>query len=200
MPRINAPTVAEHRAKQLRNLMHAARDLVAEEGPEALTLGALAKRVGVSRSSVYEYFRSRDDLAAAIIEDALPRWVAEIDEQLAGQRTTHDKVAAYVKHQLRMLTDGQHTAAVALSTHSLGEEVRERIRQEHDRLLEPLVRALDDAGVPEPGLRSRLIQGIVNAAAAQLEPGDDEHNTSVAEIASAQAIHGLALHRGPIAG
>lgn len=176
--------------------MHAARDLVAEEGADALTLGALAKRVGVSRSSVYEYFRSRDDLAAAVIEDALPRWAAEIDGELARHRGTRDKVAAYVKRQLQMLTDGQHAAAVALSSHSLGAETRERIRQEHARLLEPLVSTLADAGVSEPGLRARLIQGIVNAAASQLEPGDDEHNTSVAEIASAQAIHGLALYEG----
>lgn len=195
VPRISAPTVAEHRANQLRTLLHAGRDLVSEQGPAALTLGALAQRVGLSRSSVYEYFRSRDDLAAAIIEDALPRWAEEIDEELARHGDTTEKVAAYVKHQLRMLTDGQHAAAVALSSHSLGEETRDRIRREHDRLLAPLVRILTDAEVQDADVRARLIQGIVNAAASQLDPSDREHDVPIAEIAAAQAIHGLALHR-----
>lgn len=196
MPKISAPTVAEHRASQLRTLLHAARDLVSEQGPQALTLGALAKRVGLSRSSVYEYFRSRDDLAAAIIEDALPRWATDIDDELARHDTTADKIAAYVKHQLRMLTDGQHAAAVALASHTLGDETRDRIRQEHAKLLAPLVTTLTDAGISEPEFRARLIQGIVNAAAAQLDPSDSDHNTPIAEIAAAQAIHGLALYEG----
>lgn len=191
MPKISAATVAEHRANQLSALLHAGRDLVAEQGPDALTLGALAKRVGLSRSSVYEYFRSRDDLAAAIIEDALPRWASEIDEELALHRGMRAKVAAYVKHQLRMLTDGQHAAAVALSTHALGEETRDRIRAEHARLLSPLVRTLEEGGLADADLRARLIQGIVNAAAAQLGGGDDE---SIAEVAAAQAVHGISLN------
>ena len=188
VPKISAPTVAEHRERQLRTLLHAGRDLVTEQGPAALTLGALAQRVGLSRSSVYEYFRSRDDLAAAIIEDALPRWAGEIEEELARHDGLEDKLGAYVRHQLRMLTDGQHAAAVALSSHALGEETRDRIREEHERLLEPLVRALREAQVPEPETRARLVQGIVNAA-AQLEGGEPDE--SVARTAADQAIHGV---------
>lgn len=188
VPKISAPTVAEHRERQLRTLLHAGRDLVTEQGPAALTLGALAQRVGLSRSSVYEYFRSRDDLAAAIIEDALPRWAGEIEDELARHDDLQDKLNAYVRHQLRMLTDGQHAAAVALSSHALGEETRDRIREEHERLLDPLVRTLREAEVPDAETRAQLIQGIVNAA-AQLEGGEPDE--SVARIAADQAIRGV---------
>ncbi len=57
MPRISADTVAEHRANRLRALLDAGREIVATEGAEALTLASLARRVGLSRPSLYEYFR-----------------------------------------------------------------------------------------------------------------------------------------------
>jgi AcrR family transcriptional regulator len=84
VPKISEATVAEHRARQLRTLLDAARALVAEEGIEALSLAELARRVGLSRPSLYEYFRSKDDLVAAIVEAELPRWASLVEEALRG--------------------------------------------------------------------------------------------------------------------
>ena len=56
--------MAEHRANRLRALLDAGREIVATEGAEALTLASLARRVGLSRPSLYEYFRSREELVA----------------------------------------------------------------------------------------------------------------------------------------
>ncbi|MEU6037409.1 helix-turn-helix domain-containing protein [Actinomadura sp. NPDC047616] len=191
MPRISEPTVAQHRARQLRTLLDAGRALVAEEGPERLSLAALARRVGLSRPSLYEYFRSRDDLVAAIVEDELPRWAAAVEQALAGPADLVAKVEAYVRAQLEMMTDGRHAAAVALAEHALAEPARERIRDGHAQLLRPLVTALADGGVPDPQLRAALVQGIVDAAAraAQRQAADPE---TIVRTAVAQAVHGLA--------
>src|SRR5690606_19635538 len=56
MPRITAPTVAEHRKAQQRALLDAAREILAETGRPP-TFTALAERAGMARPSVYEYFR-----------------------------------------------------------------------------------------------------------------------------------------------
>jgi AcrR family transcriptional regulator len=190
VPKISEPTVAEHRARQLRTFLDAARALVAEEGIEALSLAALARRVGVSRPGLYEYFRSRDDLVAAIVEEELPRWGDRVASSLDGSAGLAGKVAAYVRAQLEVMTDGRHAAAVQLVEHALAEPARERIREGHARLLRPLVTALDEAGVPEPELRAELIQGIVDAAAklAQRHPAGSE---TIVREAVAQAVHGL---------
>jgi AcrR family transcriptional regulator len=186
VPKISAPTVAEHRAQRLRTLLAAARDLVAEEGPDALTLGALAQRVGLSRPSVYEYFRSRDDLVAAIVEDEMPRWEAELTASVDQEASPADRIAAYVRAQLSMIRDGRHAAAVALSAHALGDDYRERIRAEHERLMLPLVSALRDAGIPEPRLRAYLIQGVINAAVPLVAGG----GLAVIDAAIAQVLNG----------
>ena len=47
-------------------LLGAARELVAEEGLEALTVVAVAQRAGLNRSTAYQHFRSREDLVQAV--------------------------------------------------------------------------------------------------------------------------------------
>ncbi|MFC5746414.1 TetR/AcrR family transcriptional regulator [Actinomadura rugatobispora] len=192
MPRISEPTVAEHRARQLRILLDAARSLVAEEGLEALSLAALARRVGLSRPGLYEYFRSRDDLVAAIVEEELPRWAALVEGSLDASADLSGKVESYVRTQLEVMTDGRHAAAVALVEHALAEPARERIRDGHAQLLRPLTAALAENGIPEPELRAELVQGIVDAAAklAQRRPGETAAATIV-DAAVAQAVRGL---------
>jgi AcrR family transcriptional regulator len=190
VPKISAPTVAEHRAQRLRALLEAARVLVAEEGPEALTLTALAAQVGLSRPSLYEYFRSRDDLVAAMVEDELPRWIAELEAEVARHADPAERIAAFVRTQLRMLTDGRHSAAVVLAGHALGPAAQERIMAEHARLFAPLVDALADVGVDHPELRARLIQGVVTAASPMLG-ADELANRRVLDAAVHQVLHGL---------
>ncbi|GAA2416322.1 TetR/AcrR family transcriptional regulator [Actinomadura vinacea] len=191
MPRISEPTVAEHRARQLRTLLDAARALVAEEGIEALSLSALARRVGLSRPGLYEYFRSRDDLVAAIVEEELPRWASLVEGSLNASDDLPTKIESYVRTQLEVMTDGRHAAAVALVEHALAEPARERIRDGHAQLLRPLVVALAADGVPEPELRAELVQGIVDAAAklAQRRAGAP---AAIVDAAVAQAVYGLA--------
>lgn len=190
MPKISEATVAEHRARRLRTLLDAARALVAEEGIEALSLAALARRVGLSRPGLYEYFRSKDDLVAAIVEEELPRWASAVDAALAGAAGLDGKVEAYIRAQLEVMTDGRHAAAVALAEHALAEPALERIRAGHTQLLRPLTAALAEAGVPEPALRAELIQGLVDAASGlvQRTPSDA---ASIVAAAVAQATRGL---------
>jgi AcrR family transcriptional regulator len=190
VPKISEATVAEHRARQLRTLLDAARALVAEEGIEALSLAELARRVGLSRPSLYEYFRSKDDLVAAIVEAELPRWASLVEEALRGPGDLEGKVGAYIRVQLGVMTDGRHAAAVALAEHALAEPALERIRTGHAQLLRPLVDALEEAGVAEPALRAELVQGMVDVAArlAQRAPGDAE---TIIAATLAQATRGL---------
>ena len=58
MPRITAPTVAEHRDQRWADLVAAGQELLVTEGPDAVTMTAVAARAGLSRTAVYEYFLS----------------------------------------------------------------------------------------------------------------------------------------------
>jgi AcrR family transcriptional regulator len=60
-----------------RRILAAARLILAERGPEALTVSDVAQRAGINRSTAYQHFRTRDALAAAVM--------AEVAEDLTGK-------------------------------------------------------------------------------------------------------------------
>ena len=60
------PLRADARASRAA-LLQAARELLAELGPEGLTVVAVAQRAGLNRSTAYQHFRSREDLLAAVL-------------------------------------------------------------------------------------------------------------------------------------
>ncbi|MEX0668083.1 MAG: helix-turn-helix domain-containing protein, partial [Acidimicrobiia bacterium] len=72
MPRIRAGSIEEHKVLTRRQILAAARMLLAETGNGDLNLGDLAAVAGIGRTTLYEYFRDRDDLVASLVEDALP--------------------------------------------------------------------------------------------------------------------------------
>ena len=78
MPRIDAPTVAEHHARRRAALVAAGADLLASGGVEAVTLGAVGSATGLARSSVYQYFDSAPALLAAVVEEVFPRSTAKL--------------------------------------------------------------------------------------------------------------------------
>ncbi len=47
-------------------LLKAARELIAERGPGALSVAEVARRAGVNRSTAHAHFGTRDDLVAAV--------------------------------------------------------------------------------------------------------------------------------------
>ena len=65
-------------------LMHAARDVVATDGLEGLTLRAIARRAGVSHGAPLRHFPTLAALLAAVAADGFARLVATIDAHLVA--------------------------------------------------------------------------------------------------------------------
>lgn len=55
-----------------RDILQAALELLARDGPEALSVAAVARRAGVNRGTAYQHFPTREDLTKATIA-----WVGE---------------------------------------------------------------------------------------------------------------------------
>ncbi|QYC38285.1 Fatty acid metabolism regulator protein [Nonomuraea coxensis DSM 45129] len=172
MPRIRASTVAEHRAVQHRALLDAAREILAETGrPPTLTL--VAARAGLARPSLYQYFRSSEDLLNALVEDVFPRWSARVAAAMEAAATPGDRVLAYVLTNFELITEGEHALATALAEVAPGDKVAEQSRAMHQHLLEPLVETLRRLGVPTVPETAEMINAIVFAGSRLIESGTD---------------------------
>jgi AcrR family transcriptional regulator len=172
MPRISAPTVAEHHERQRRRLLDAARSLLAETG--AAPMGAVARRAGLARSSVYQYFPSADDLLAAVVADVFPDWAGQVLERVAAATTPGARVWAYVEANLDLFGSDEEALARALSRVVDPQTLTVPMKEFHARLQEPLVEALADLGEPEPQAMGEHIDALVMQAARHLDAGDEQ--------------------------
>ncbi|WP_433498307.1 TetR/AcrR family transcriptional regulator [Sphaerimonospora sp. CA-214678] len=176
MPRIQAPTVAEHRAAQHRALLDAAREILAETGRPP-TLTRVAARAGLARPSLYQYFRSPEDLLIAVVEDVFPRWSARVAAAMDAAATPADRVLAYVLTNFELITEGEHALATVLAKVAPGDAVAEQTHAMHRQLLEPLVEALRQLGVPTVPETAEMINAIVFAGSRLIESGTDLQTT-----------------------
>ncbi len=164
MPKISAPTVAEHRVAQRQALIAAAEGLIAESGVSAITPRSVCERAGLARSTFYEYFPSKDDLLAAIAMQAFEAWAGELEAAMAAVAPGRERLHAYVEATIRMTADGKHTLATGLQQTDLSPKSLDAIMAMHDALTTPLRTLLEELQVPDAAAQAALVQGIVNAA------------------------------------
>jgi AcrR family transcriptional regulator len=92
-----------------RRILSAARRVLAERGPEALTVSEVADRAGLNRTTAYQHFRKRDALAAAVMRELAdevtgmlrePRPVWGHVDQMVSWFLVHPELARLTLHQL----------------------------------------------------------------------------------------------------
>lgn len=148
-------------------LIETALSIVREEGTEALTLGYLAERAGVTKPIAYEHFGTRAGLLIAIFRDYDDRTTEAVRAALAGGGKSVGDVAAilstaYIDCCLSM---GPEVSAVfdALSASEETKEFRTSWRaflvEEFRKGFAPLVK------MPRKKMEALLI-GIIGAAGA----------------------------------
>jgi AcrR family transcriptional regulator len=62
-----------------QEIVAVARDLVAREGVEALTLGRVAKTLGIKPPSLYKHFPSKRALEAVLIAEGMSMWAEALE-------------------------------------------------------------------------------------------------------------------------
>ncbi|WP_062461112.1 TetR/AcrR family transcriptional regulator [Demequina soli] len=173
MPRIDAPTVAEHHRRRRAALMAAGRTLLAEHGAEAVTPAAVGAAAGIARSSVYQYFPSSGELLAAIVEDAFASAAERLTAAMAGARTPRGRLDAYLRASFALATDSEHRMFDGIDPASLPPATRARIAALHREQTAPLVDAVRDAGIPEPTIAAQLVSGLLGASSRVVASGAD---------------------------
>jgi len=171
MPRISAPTVAEHRVRQRDTLLHAATELLVEGGVNAVTPAAVGAAAGLARPSVYQYFSSGADILASVIEDAFPRANEALRVALESANGPAERLDIYVRVSLRLARDGAHRPAAALAAAQLPDECMARLRELHHEQAAPFLRALEELKTPQLELTAQLLGGVLEAAMRAIESG-----------------------------
>jgi AcrR family transcriptional regulator len=65
-------------------IVEAARDIVSEEGLDALSMRALAERIEYSAATIYLHFRDKEELLRDVVEEGFRRLSEKVQEQTAA--------------------------------------------------------------------------------------------------------------------
>jgi AcrR family transcriptional regulator len=156
--------------EQMRGrILDAALGLLHEQGPESLSVRAIAERVGISHMSLYSYFDNHADLLAAVRRQQRKGVLARRAEAL-GQATTGDVEAAVRGVLKRYISFARRNPSIYrfLSSHIGSERIpkhaKQGLREEMEHLA-GLMRIGMDRGVfvpRDPFLAAMVTAGMVN--------------------------------------
>jgi AcrR family transcriptional regulator len=141
MPRINAPTVDEHRRETRRALLDGAFDLFGRIGYSETTLGDVADHAGVGRTTFYDYFSSKDDLLALLVEETLPAVFEGLVGEVPRSLSATEQLGALVVSMVEFVTtDPVFGLPLHRDLPRLQPEAQRRIRATHDALISEFAR------------------------------------------------------------
>jgi len=190
MPKIDAPTVSEHRARKLELLVSAAEEILAEDGLDALTAGAVASRAGLARNSLYRYFASIEDLVELVVTRGFPQWIEAVEAAVEAESTPRGRITAYVESSLRQAAGSTHGWRSSLSRASLSDTARRRVLDMHLQLQGIAHEAFAEIDADHPELLLTVVQSLVDACTRRIDAGDEPHVVIAYAVAATERLIG----------
>lgn len=173
MPRINQPSVPEHRAAQHRAVLNAAERLIVDSDGKVPTIVEVAAEVGLARSSVYLYVASGKDLIIQLLLQAIPAWLDSLTAEL--DRVGSDpaeRLAAYVRVTLKLFVEGSHGPLMSAASTLPETFTDERVQESHNGL-DPALRELlgDEVETVRPLIDAMIHRGaeLINQSQAEFD-------------------------------
>lgn len=176
MPRISASSIHEQRSWRRNQLISAAASIALEDGVENLTVASVAERAGLSRTSVYEYFASKEELVQDLIVDELQRYVEVLSSAITGESNPERQLIQWIETALHFVADGRHLLIKSLNAAQISLDNGAEIATAHRRLLSPLRQTLNELGVMDADQALSLIRSATDSATKRIESGADSHS------------------------
>ncbi len=147
MPYRSTPKVAARKQARRRTLLGAALRLFGARGYHATTVPAIVTEAGSSIGTFYLYFRNKEDIFAAVLQDLAERLAESLDVAIAAESQPLAQMKAAVR-QLFLFLAGHPAEARILVIESSGlssrlEEVRRSIIRSHARGVEATLARVD---------------------------------------------------------
>lgn len=173
-PKINARTTREQRDWRREQLLSVALELALESPSHEISMTELAKRAGLSRTSVYEYFTSSSDVITQVLIQELEEYRNILQGAMETECSPEGKLRSWIEASLHYVTSGDHLLAKGMGAISASPESIALFRKKHQSLLAPLLEVFVALGVKNPARAMTFTQAIVDIAAKNIERISEE--------------------------
>jgi AcrR family transcriptional regulator len=145
MPKILGESLEAHRREVRTRVFEVLRAQLYERGFDAITLAGVASAAGVGRTALYNHFPDKESLLVAFVEDEAARYVTRLTEAVEAHADPVDRLATFVRLQLRVLAEYHMPPGTALAS-ALAPAAYRRISAHADPITDRL-RAILAGGV-----------------------------------------------------
>jgi AcrR family transcriptional regulator len=171
MPKIVTQDLASHRDWRRNQLIAAATAIALEESSASISIAAVAARAGLSRTSVYEYFASSQDLVADLLIEELNNFSALLAKAIEDEIEPITALAIWIETSLNYVADGRHLLAKSLHATTLPRERSAEIAAAHRQMLAPLNKTLLSLGITDTARAMSQLQAVTDVATRRIESG-----------------------------
>lgn len=171
MPKISTQNLASHRDWRRNQLISAATEIALEESSASISIAAVAARAGLSRTSVYEYFSSSQDLVADLLIEELKNFAEHLSSAIADERDPITSLTIWIETSLNYVGDGRHLLAKSLHATTLPRERSAEIAAAHRQMLAPLGKTFAELGITDTARAFAQLQALTDVATRRIESG-----------------------------
>ncbi|WLQ12125.1 TetR/AcrR family transcriptional regulator [Hahella aquimaris] len=148
-------------------LLQAAMTLFEANGYFATTIEQISQQAGVSKGLTYNYFKSKEELLIALVEDASNR-MASVSSTLFEGRNASESVASFLNVFFTFLKTEKTYLKLQLTilhTPELRKIVDAAVKQRAEMLLKQVSRWMKDLGVEKSRNNARIILAMLDGVA-----------------------------------
>jgi len=109
-------------------LREAAFALFGEKGYDGVSMSELAERVGIAKPSLYNYYRSKEDLLLDLLDEGIRRWGEACMQPFAEPWSFERQLAAHLRRTVAFAREHPHMVALFhLATSHVQGELEQRV-------------------------------------------------------------------------
>lgn len=166
---LSMPTAS--RSQREMNILDATLAEIIEGGIDSVSMQKIAQRCGLTRTAIYQYFSSVDDVFAELVINDMADLVNEIDQKVSQFSDPYEQVRIWVHYSLAHLSTGEHAYIRKLSERTMPEAKRGLIRALHGQFMFGLFAPVEQIRPKDSESVCAFIAATVNAAATRIESG-----------------------------
>ncbi|HOW98984.1 MAG TPA: TetR/AcrR family transcriptional regulator [Deltaproteobacteria bacterium] len=142
------------REEKRKVLLQAASEALMEYGPHKTTLDDIARRAGMSKTSLYYYFRDKNEIVRAIIQGYTEQLIDLMKQAAASKKSAEDRMFALIEARSRFLAEKtRHAPREVIQEFRSLEGVFETEKELYLRAHLDLVRGILEDGVSRGEMR-----------------------------------------------
>jgi TetR/AcrR family transcriptional regulator, cholesterol catabolism regulator len=182
----------------MEKIIASAAELFAQRGYHATTLQDIADQLGMSKSALYHYIQSKEDLLQPLYIDMLQEAMEDLRTTVASSASPREKLTTVIQKQMERIATNPAMIALSLQTNGdLPENVRtvtDELRREATDVVSRIIAegvARGEMHTAHPKVAALGLLGMLNWTQRWFRPEGPLNHRQIAELFTQLVLKGL---------